>query len=215
MLKFEINRHRVHRVKTWIVGLLTDTGRTLAIFAAAILLGWLSSWYMVEIGSRLTTRRHGPWVAWTSAGRSDADPYTRAHFARAGTLPISAEMARNYLAHTDSDGRKLQSYCDYSVEGATPDVAWWSFSVFDDRGRLIPNSAERHSFTADSLARGPDGRLGITLSRDARHGNWVPTSGAGRLTLQLTMLEPRASSASDASATDIKFLPEIKRLSCK
>jgi len=215
MLKIQINRHRVHRIKTWIVGTLLDTGRTLAIFAGALVMGLVSAWYMVDVGSRLTTRKAGPWVAWTAAGRTDADPYTRAHFARFPTLPMSSEMSRSYLATTDSEGHQLHSSCEYLIDGIVPSAPYWSLSVFDDRGRLVANPSERYAFTSDTLARGPDNRLGITLARDARHGNWIPTGGAGRLALQLLIMEPRASSAVDASEAEAKRLPDIRRLTCR
>lgn len=214
-MKLSINQHRIHRIKSWILTTLYNTGRTLAIFAAAILTGYLSAWYMVDVGGRLTTRSAGPWVAWTAAGRADADPYTRAHFARAKVLPVSAEVARTYLARTDSEGKKLHSSCEYFLDGPVPEVPWWSISVFDDKGLLVLNPAERYSFTSDTLARGPDGRVAITLARDARHGNWLPTGGAGRLSLQVTLLEPRVSSAVDAATAEARLLPQIRRLSCR
>lgn len=214
-MKLAINNHRVHRIKTWILTTLYNTGRTLAIFAAAVVLGYLSAWYMVDAGSRLTMRKAGAWSAWTAAGRTDADPYTRAHFARAKVLPMSAEVSRSYVARTDSEGHKLHSSCEYYLDGPVPDVPWWSITVFDDRGRLVANPAERYSFTSDTLARGPDGRVAITLARDARHGNWIPTGGAGRLSLQVTVIEPRVSSAADAAAAEARLLPEIRRLSCR
>lgn len=210
-----IDRHRIHRIKTWILSTLYRTGRTLAIFAGAILLGYLSSWYMIEVGSALTTRKAGSWTAWTAAARPDADPYTRAHHARARIVPISAEMSRTYFARTDSEGKRLHSSCEYLVDGPVPEAPWWSLTVYDDRGRLVPNPSERYSFTSDTLARGPDGRLGVTLARDARHGNWLPTGGAGRLVLQLTLLEPGASSAEEAAAAEVKSLPVIRRLQCR
>jgi hypothetical protein len=215
MLKLAVNRHLIHRIKTWILSTLYRTGRTLAIFAGAVLAGYLSSWYMISVGSALTTRKVGPWTAWTAAGRPDADPYTRAHLARARIVPMSGEISRNYVARKDSEGKSLHSSCEYVLDGPVPDTPWWSLAVYDDRGRLVPNPSERYSFTSDTLARGPDGRLGITLARDARHGNWLPTGGAGRLVLQLTLLEPRVSSAEDASAAEAKYLPEIRRLQCR
>ena len=63
---------------------------------------------------------------------------------------------------------------------------------------LIPNSAERHSFTSQTIAANPDGSFFIVLAREARPGNWLPVGGAGRLTLMLTMIEPKPSVAESA-----------------
>jgi hypothetical protein len=55
--------------------------------------------------------------------------------------------------------------------------------------------------------RRPDGSFLVTLARDARPGNWLPTGGAGRLTLVLTIIE-----GGDVTGTG---LPEIRRVACR
>ena len=55
-----------------------------------------TAWYMVEAGSRLSTRSFGPWTTWTAAGRPDADPYTRAHTARNALLPLVSTLELTY-----------------------------------------------------------------------------------------------------------------------
>ena len=70
---------------------------------------------MIEAGSRLSTRTFGPWVTWTSAGRLEADPYTRAHIARNALLPLSSTLQVVFRAKTDSSGGRLTSTCDYAL----------------------------------------------------------------------------------------------------
>ena len=157
---------------------------------------------MVDAGSPLTTERAralgrpGP-----SAARADADPYTRAHFARLGMLPLSAEMSPTYVACTDSDGSRLHSSCDYVVEGREPGTSWWSLTVFDDRR---PSHRQcRRSATpspATTIALRPDGTFTVTLARDARPGNWLPTGGAGRLALDVHDVRSRHADARQATA---------------
>ena len=53
-----------------------------------------------------------------SEGNPNADPYTKAHLARSGRLPLTSTTARYFLARTDSDGRELTSACEYSIEGS-------------------------------------------------------------------------------------------------
>ena len=113
---------------------------------------------MIEAGSRLSTRTFGPWIAWTAAGRPDADPYTRAHTARNGLLPVSSTLELTFRAKTDSRGGRLSSSCDYTIVLQDPEPAWWSLAVFDGQGRLVQNGAERHAFnnrTAHARARRP------------------------------------------------------------
>src|SRR5690606_22606490 len=165
-----------------------------------------SSWYMIEIGTPLTTVKAGPWVSWPAAGTPTADPYTRARTARHGSLPISGTVAQVWEARTDSTGQRLHSSCDYVVTGRGLNEGWWTIALYDDSGHLIPNAAGRHAFNSSTIMRRPDGSFLVSLARDARPGNWLPTGGAGRLTLVLTLIE-----AGDASGA----LPEIRRVACR
>jgi hypothetical protein len=203
--------HKVQKRISILLGLLGDWA---AFIGTVLILGLGTSWYMIDIGTPLTTERQGPWVSWTSAGRADADPYTRAHFARLGTLQLSAEMTLTYIANTDSDGRRLHSSCDYSVEGHEPGTSWWSLTVFDDRGELISNPANRYAFTSQTIALRPDGTFNVALARDARPGNWLPTGGAGRLALVFTTLDPSAPVLAKPTG-ERKPLPEIRRIQCR
>lgn len=180
------------------------------IFVVVAVFGGLaSSWYMNEKGSPLTTQRQGPWISWVAAGRADADPYTRAHFLRRGSLPLSSALAQTYQASTDSDGNALFSTCEYVVEGPEPEAAFWSLAVFDEHGHMITNAAERYSYNSTTMMRTPGGRFGVTLSRSARPGNWLPTGGGGRLALQLRIEEPRGGERAEIA------LPVIRRIACR
>ncbi|MBI1650840.1 DUF1214 domain-containing protein [Hyphomicrobium sulfonivorans] len=194
-----------------VVGILGDWA---AFIGAVLILGLGTSWYMIDIGTGLTTERHGPWVAWTSAGRSDGDPYTRAHFARFGTLPLSSDIALTYTAFTDDTGERLHSSCEYSVEGRDIDDGWWSVTVFNDRGDLIANAADRHTYTRQTAAIRPDGKFAIALGREASPGNWLPTGGAGRLALQYTVFDAGASML-ERTDDEPKALPAIRRVQCR
>ncbi len=98
------------------MSLLTNVLLNLVVFAALAVGGGLgSAWYMIEAGSRLSTRTFGPWMTWTTAGRPDADPYTRAHTARNALLPLSSTLELTFRAKTDSNGGRLSSACDYAI----------------------------------------------------------------------------------------------------
>ena len=186
------------------------------MFLGIVLIGGLgSSWYMVEAGSALTTKSSGPWVMWTNAARTDSDPYTRAHFARLGALPMSAEVAETYVARTDSEGSRLHSSCDYTIEGRDLPRHWWSITLFDDGGGLVPNVAARHVFTSDTIALQPNGTYLVTLARDARPGNWLPTGGAGRLAVVFTILDLGLGASEKASFGEGKRLPVIRKAICR
>jgi hypothetical protein len=172
-----------------------------------------SAWYMVEAGSRLTTRSIGPWQTWTAAGRPDTDPYTRAHIARNALLPVASTLELTYYAKTDGEGGQLQSACDYTVTVEGLEGAWWSLAAFDRRGGLIPNMADRYAFSSDTAMREPDGRAVIAVARDARPGNWLPV-GAGKVTLVLTIQDAVMAAAVNAGGP-AKALPVIRKIGCR
>ena len=167
-------------------------------------------WFMIERGSPLTTERAGPWVHWPAAGRADTDPYTRANVLRRGILPMPPSFAMGFEACTDSDGRKLHSACEYEIDGADIDAAWWTLAAFDDRGRLIDNPVQRFSFNAATTLRGPGGRIKIVLAREARPGNWLPIGGGGYIRVVRQVQEARGAWLSPG-----RPLPEIRRLACR
>ncbi len=93
-----------HKLKKRVTAAISRTADW-ALFLGIVLIGGVgSSWYMVDAGSSLTTVTVGPWTTWPAAARSDADPYTRAHYARLGLLPLSTEYAQTFVARADSEG---------------------------------------------------------------------------------------------------------------
>ena len=187
-----------------------------ALFIGIILIGGIGShWYMVQAGSMFSVSRIGPWESWSNAARRNSDPYTRAHFARIGMLPLSADISRTYVARKDSDGQDLYSSCDYAIEGQEFAARWWSISVFDKDGALIPNPANRYAFSSDNIAISPDGRFVISLARDARPGNWLPTGGAGNIAVMLVLQNGNISVAESQRQSDEETLPEIVRVKCR
>ncbi len=197
------------------LSLITNILINLAAFALLAVGGGLgSAWYMIEAGSRLSTRSSGPWMTWSAAGRPDADPYTRAHTIRNALLPLASTLELTYRAKTDSRGGRLHAGCEYAIVMDTFDGAWWSLAAFDSQGRLIQNAAERYAFTSDSAMREPDGRAVITLARDARPGNWLPTGSVSRINLVLTVQDP-AYAAAVHEGRPVKPLPPIQRVVCR
>lgn len=193
--------------------LLRALGLILTIALAAGVGIWTSR-VMVSRGSALSTDMYGPWQHWRDVGRAGADPYTRAHLAITGKLRISADSAGTFEARSDDLGARLHSSCDYVIEGANMRGMWWSIAVFDSGGRLIANDAERYAFTSDTIATNPNGSFVVSLGRDARPGNWLPTGGAGRLVLVFTVLDPATGLSDEGRGIRNKALPIIRREGC-
>jgi hypothetical protein len=181
---------------------------------AAVFAGLGTAWYMIQAGTRLSTHAIGPWVTWTAAGRPEAEPYTRAHIALNGILPVSSTSELTFRARTDSGGSRLTSACDYAIVMDEFEPAWWGLAVFDSKGRLIANAAERYGFTSSTAMREPDGRTIVTLARDARPGNWLPSGRSNRVVLVLTVQDASwAAAIHDGGAS--KVLPQVVRTACR
>jgi hypothetical protein len=180
----------------------------------AIVLGLGSAWYFIDVGSGLTVGASGPWRIWSAAGRPDADPYTRAHFARLGWLSLASTEVQTYAASIDSEGRKLYADCEYDVIGPIPDAQWWSLAVFNPRGELLDVPADRHVISRGTIVPDSGGRMVIRLASDARPGNWLPTLGGNAMVLVLR-LQGSVIPGGGRGENTIPVLPVINQLSCR
>ncbi|MGZ5823955.1 MAG: DUF1214 domain-containing protein [Hyphomicrobium sp.] len=208
------------RVKPWVEE-GSHSMRSLAYFigtfAVALMLGIGSAWYMIEQGSPLTTTKVGPWASWNALANPAADPYTRAHLARSGRLPLTSTVARYFVARTDSAGHGLTSACEYLIMGSPINSRWWSIALYDDYGSLIENPSERYSFNSDEMLRHADGTYRVHLARTARPENWLPTGdGTDRnLVVMLRIYSPRETDSLGIGLVPDDRLPKIERLSCE
>ena len=145
-----------------------------------------------------------------SEGNPNADPYTKAHLARSGRLPLTSTTARYFTANTDSEGDTLTSTCEYSIEGGALNARWWSIAVYDEHGSLIDNPSQRYSFNSEEAIRHSDGSYRITLASNARPENWLP-SGSGperNLVLMLRIYSPRETDSSGIGQIPDDRLPK-------
>lgn len=185
------------------------------IFGLSLGAGLGSAWYLIENGSVLTTRHVGPWTVWGTAGNPKSDPYTRAHLARSGRLPITSTNALYYFANTDMTGEPLSSDCEYVIDGTPMNSAWWSLAVYNEENRLIANEAGRHAYSSRNVVRRNDGTYRIVLARTARPGNWLPTGDSDGLQLLFRIYGPQGSDSTTIGRSIDDDLPEIIKLGCQ
>ncbi len=183
--------------------------------ALSLFVGLGSAWYALERGLPMTTREAGPWSIWHEAGQTNADPYTAAYVARAGWLPITSSHALYYVARKDSDGNPLTAECTYLLSGARLDAQWWSLGLFDADGRPIPNKARRFAFNSSNTVRNADGSFTIWLSREAKPGNWLPSTRGDDNMLVLRIFGPGKAEEAQSENEIERSLPKIKRISCQ
>lgn len=183
------------------------------IFAAiALVLGLGSAWRAVNHGFFAVANRYGPWVLWIREGTADADPYTIAHIARQGVLPITTANAMVFTASRDSSGSHLSGDCTYEIRGYSVPALWWNIAAFKPDGAVMPNKTGRSGFSNTNILAAPDGKFTVRLSPEVQPGNWIPSTRGNRVILRLSILRPLNPDSLLNSGSDL--LPEITLVEC-
>jgi len=153
------------------------------VVAAAVGLG--STYFALTRGAAFGALRIGSWTAWPKTGTQDADRYARAEIARTGRLPVALGDGVMFVASTDDKDKRLDGRCDVEIAGVTPAARFWTLTLYNRAGELVPNSINRYAFTSQEIVRRGDGSFEIVVAPRANAGNWLPTGGAERYTLAL------------------------------
>ena len=197
--------HREHRVVvTFVKSLLAAT--------IGVVLGLTATWFAVERGHGFGAVSSGPWTSWPKTGSRGADPYARAIIARTGEAPLGLAEGLSFTARADETGTALNPACDYVVTDPIPSARYWTITAMTPRGALIQNAADRFGLTSAEIVRDMRGRFEITVSRQARPGNWLPLGETQEFVLVLRLYETPLSSASSSIGTTP--MPQIKRVRC-
>lgn len=161
----------------------------LLALAIATAVGLGLTWSTATRGTDLGTLTIGAWTARPRTGTSDIDPYARASIARSGELPIGTGDGVTFTATTDDKKKPLDGRCDIVVSGVTPAARFWTLSLYDTKGRLVPNTLQRYGFTSQEVVRNADGAFEIRIAARSRAGNWLPTSALERYVLMLRLYD--------------------------
>ena len=154
--------------------------------------------------------RIGPWTSGTDIGTVDADMRTRAIVALRGLLALPAREARYFTARTDSDGRPLMGNCTYAVTGPKPDARWWSITLYNREGWLVPTSDRAHSAGSGAFT-GPESGFGVIVEPRAERPARISSGAPGPFELTLRTYRPRGAFAGTPHSAD---LPQILRGYC-
>lgn len=150
---------------------------TIVGIASGLGLTWFASAGAIGFGAV----QIGAWTAWPKSGTPEADPYSRAMFARTGELPLGSTDGIAFAATSEDDGTPLSGRCDIHISGRLPTARFWTLTIYDSQGRLIENAAARYGFTSAEVLWKPDSTVEIVLAPRARSGNWIPTGGRDRI----------------------------------
>jgi hypothetical protein len=181
----------------------------------AITIGLGSAWTMIQSGSRLTVERDGPWLSWVAAGSPDADPYTRAHFALNGALPLERSAARYYTATRDSGGDPLYADCDYKVSGSEPAGRRWTLAAYDMTGTALAPGLGSGSISSDTAVPSPGGLIAIRIAQATTPGHWLSLAGGARMQLLLTVYARTDRTPATANARPEQQLFNIEKAGCR
>jgi len=185
----------------------------LSVFVAlTLVIGLGSAWRAADKGFFATTRALGPWVTWHRAGTADADPYTLAHFAREGTLPMTAGSFLSFTATRDSSGSRLSGSCTYEIKGYSFPSLWWNIASFTKNGQPVESKTGRSSFNMSNILAAADGRFTVRLSPEVQSGNWLPSPNGERVVLRLNILRPLNAGRLLDGGSDA--MPEITLVDC-
>jgi hypothetical protein len=154
---------------------------------------------------------NGIWSTDLTIGSSEAGAYTRASIALNGTLALKRSETIYYSADRDADGDTLTSNCNYVLEGRDPAARWWSVTVYDSDGYLLPEAKGRYSVSKTSVLRSQGGAFQIALTRDGRGANGIAT-GTGDFTMVLRLYNPNPNVE---AAPDKATLPQLRKGSCQ
>jgi hypothetical protein len=183
----------------------------IAILLAGLTLGIGGAVWSLRSASFGDEIRVGPWTTGRNVGTADADIRTRAVVALRGLLALPAGEARYFTARTDSAGRALDGRCTYAVDGADMDARWWSITLYDRQGWLIPNPQRRHSMGTSGIGRAANGGWGFVVTPQWDGPAWIATGQPGPFELTLRLYRPAGAMAGLPSRSQ---MPVIERLDC-
>lgn len=154
---------------------------------------------------------NGPWRTGEKVGTADASVATRATVALRGLLALPEREAIYFNASTDSQGRPLSGKCRYRVSGGAIDARWWSLTLYDKAGYLIPNPASVYS--VGSAAIPPEEKAGWTvdIARQRTGAHWIAMPDDQPFELTLRAYHPSRELLAKRGSVP---LPRIERGEC-
>lgn len=112
----------------------------------------------------LPPKADGPWRMWPGSVAPGSGPYDLLHYLGNGQLLPDSRQRIDYRTDRDSDGKFLDSRCDYLLSGTPGPARWWSLEVEG-------NPAD--ALLSDRLPPEGDKGVRVTLSVLDNPGNWL------------------------------------------
>lgn len=185
----------------------------LIICLSGSIVGLALTAFAVGSGAPLFVRQLNGWSFSPRIGAADIDPYARARLFSEGGLPLASGEGFALQARSDSDGAPLDSSCQYQLASPFPIARYWTVTLVDRSGRLMPNLAERTGFTSSEIVRTHEGLFSIEIGPVPQAGNWLPTGrNTGAFEVILRFYETPL--AATATQLDSRTLPTLRKKGC-
>lgn len=183
------------------------------LVAVGLVLGFGLAVRSVRAGALGSGDRIGAWETGRDFGSAEQSARTRAVVALRGLLALPAGEARYYTATVDDGGRPLAANCTYRLTGGTLAAQFWTVTMYDAAGYLVPNPASVFSVGSMTMPPAEQGRWTILVSPTQQPGRWLPTAGtADPFALTLRAYLPADGGKGNFTAAQ---LPSIRREGCR
>jgi hypothetical protein len=190
---------------------LNVAARYAICIVTGLLVGGGAAVHAVRAGFSDGTLSSGPWETGKDFGSADASALVRARVALAGLLALPRGEAMYFTARTDSSGEPLDGRCRYAIHGGRFDARWWSITLYDRTGYLIPNPWHRYSVGSSAVPSGSADDWTIAIDPAEQPGLWIPSTDAPAFDLTLRLYHPGAAIR---EAPQSAAMPEIRRMAC-
>lgn len=169
--------------------------------------------FAIGAGAPYLVRQVQGWEFSPRVGSPEIDPYARARLFSEGELPLAAGEGYTLRARRDLDGAPLDAACHYRLSSPFPSARYWTVTLTDRSGRLVPNLAERTGFTSAEIVRRHDGPFTLEIGPEPLAGNWLPTGRkAGGFEIILRFYETPL--AATATILDARTMPTLSKIGC-
>ena len=192
--------------------------RVPATIAAILILAFggaaLSAVYALKATIGFGSIELGQWTAFPLAHTKQADPYAKAHRARAGKLLLGDAEGLVFVASTDGNGARLVGRCDYTISGQTPPARFWTLHATDANDGLLPvDPAFPSAFHSQNVLKEQNGNFSIAVSERPKPGNWLAVGNTkGAFNLVMTLFD--TPTAGSSRLIELQ-MPRIERGACR
>jgi hypothetical protein len=177
-----------------------------------IAVGLGTTWWLTNAGFSGGAIINGPWTTSLGFGTKATDPVTRAAVARGGLLALPATETVYWSAKTDAAGAPLDGNCRYSLSGKPLDARWWSVTIYDTKGYMVANPANKWSVNGANVALDAKGQWRVTISPEKpAEGAWLPGTKGRPFHLTLRMYNPGKDFRADPTKA---VLPRLVKEGC-